>query len=58
MFSSLLSRRNRIDFAPVAYYYREFFGDEDLAPVTFIPCRQVSTREFDDWDYAMFVKIA
>ncbi|KAI0959526.1 hypothetical protein AcW1_004327 [Taiwanofungus camphoratus] len=41
-----------------AYYYREFFGDEDLAPVTFIPCRQVSTREFDDWDYAMFVKIA
>lgn len=32
-----------------------FQGLSSLPPTTFIPCRHIASRDYDDWDYAMFI---
>jgi len=39
-------------FAPLSH---NLFGPNDRPPVTSIPCRSISTREEDDWDYALCI---
>ena len=32
-----------------------FQGLSEPPPITLIPCRHIASRDYDDWDYAMFI---
>ncbi|KZT12538.1 uncharacterized protein LAESUDRAFT_638886 [Laetiporus sulphureus 93-53] len=35
--------------------FSTLFAPHERPPVTYIPCRHISTRDHDDWDYAMVI---
>ncbi|KAH9938240.1 uncharacterized protein B0H18DRAFT_1080984 [Fomitopsis serialis] len=44
------------DLHPVRECHEQLFaGLDNLPPATLIPCRRISSRDHDDWDYAMFI---
>jgi len=53
LYIRLLYQHSRThSFAQLSY---DLFGPNDCPPVTSIPCRSISTREQDDWDYALCI---
>ncbi|OCH92905.1 hypothetical protein OBBRIDRAFT_811409 [Obba rivulosa] len=41
----------RVSFS-IAQYDRSF---DELPPPTLVPCRQLATKTYDDWDYVLFI---